>query len=74
MAMLHGRGKLSLGEEFINESVIGTRFKGKLVKESRVGDYPAVDPVITGGAYITGIQQFVVDPKDPVKYGFVVGR
>ncbi|NIQ39155.1 MAG: proline racemase [Proteobacteria bacterium] len=74
MAMLHGRGKLSLGEEFINESVIGTRFKGKLVKESQVGDHMAVDPVITGGAYITGIQQFVVDPKDPVKYGFVVGR
>jgi proline racemase/trans-L-3-hydroxyproline dehydratase len=74
MAMLHDRGKLSLGEEFINESVIGTRFKGKLIKESRVGDHTAVDPVITGGAYITGIQQFVVDPNDPVKYGFVVGR
>ncbi len=74
MAMLHGRGKLSLGEEFINESVIGTRFKGKLVRESRVGDFTAVDPIITGEAYITGIQQFVADPNDPVKYGFVVGR
>jgi proline racemase len=39
-----------------------------------VGDFIAVDPVITGDAYITGIQQFVIDPADPIKYGFVVGR
>ncbi len=74
MATLHGRGRLAIGEEFVNESVIGTRFKGKLVRETRVGDFAAVDPVITGEAYITGIHQFVVDPHDPVKHGFVVGR
>ena len=37
-----------------------------------MGDFIAVDPVVTGAAYITGIQQFVVDPGDPVKYGFRV--
>jgi proline racemase len=74
MATLHGRGRLAIGEEFVNESIIGTRFKGKLVRETRVGDFTAVDPVITGDAYITGIHQFVVDPHDPVKHGFVVGR
>jgi proline racemase len=74
MATLHGRGRLAIGEEFVNESIIGTRFKGKLVRETRVGDFTAVDPVITGEAYITGIHQFVVDPHDPVKHGFVVGR
>jgi len=74
MATLHGHGRLAIGEEFINESIIGTRFKGKLVRETRVGDFTAVDPVITGEAHITGIQQFVVDPHDPVKYGFIVGR
>jgi proline racemase/trans-L-3-hydroxyproline dehydratase len=74
MAMLFGKGKLSLNEEFTNESIIGTRFKGKLVEEVRVGDFTAARPVITGEAYITGIQQFVVDPKDPIKYGFVIGQ
>jgi len=29
--------------------------------------------VVTGEAYITGIQQFVADPHDPLKYGFTVG-
>jgi proline racemase/trans-L-3-hydroxyproline dehydratase len=73
MAMLFGRGELSLNDEFTNESVIGTRFKGKLVRETRVGDFIAADPIITGEAYITGMQQLVVDPNDPVKYGFVIG-
>lgn len=36
-------------------------------------DFTTVDPIISGEAYITGVQQFVVDPNDPVKYGFVVG-
>jgi proline racemase/trans-L-3-hydroxyproline dehydratase len=74
MATLYGRGELPLGIEFTTESIIGTRFRGKLVREVQVGDFIAVDPVVTGEAYITGIQQFVVDPNDPVKYGFVVNR
>ena len=38
-----------------------------------MGDYVAVEPVFNGEAYITGMQQFVVDPDDPVKYGFTLG-
>jgi len=34
----------------------------------------AVEPVFRGAAYLTGLQQFVVDSLDPVKYGFRVGR
>lgn len=74
MAMLYAKGELPLGIEFTNESIIGTRFRGKLVREVQMGNFIAVDPVVSGKAYITGIQQFVVDPNDPLKYGFVVGR
>ena len=70
MAALHAKGELPLHTEFTNESIIGTRFTGKLVREVRVGDLVAVEPVVTGRAYITGIQQFVADPKDPFHYGF----
>jgi proline racemase len=73
MAMLYSKGELPLGVEFINESIIGTRFKGKLIKETRVGDFVAVAPVVSGKSYIIGIQQFVVDPDDPFKYGFMIG-
>lgn len=73
MAAYYGKGELSLDTDYVNESIIGTRFRGKLIREVKVGDFIAVDPVVTGEAYITGIQQFVVDPNDPLKYGFIAG-
>lgn len=72
MAALHAKGELPLHTEFINESIIGTRFTGKLVREVRVGDFVAVEPVVTGTACIIGLQQFVADPKDLFRYGFQV--
>ncbi len=74
MATLYGKGKLPLGVEFTNESIIGTRFRGKLVREVKVGDFIAVEPILIGEAYITGIQRFVVDQNDPLKYGFFVNQ
>jgi proline racemase/trans-L-3-hydroxyproline dehydratase len=74
MATRYGRGELPLGVEFTNESIIGTRFRGHLVRQVQMGEMVAVEPVVTGTAYITGLQQFVVDPDDPVKYGFTVGQ
>lgn len=73
MAALYARGELGLGTEFVNEGLLGNRFTGKLLREVRVGDFTAVEPIVTGAAYLTGIQQFVVDPGDPFPYGFVVG-
>ena len=73
MAACYGKGELALGTSYVNESIIGTRFRGELIRQVKVGDFIAVDPVVTGEAYITGIQQFVVDPHDPLKYGFTVG-
>jgi len=70
MAALYAKGKLGLNEEFVHESVIGSLFRGRLVKETKVGDIAAVVPEITGSAYLTGIHQFVIDPRDPYKYGF----
>lgn len=73
MAHLYSKGKLRLGETFFHESVIGTIFQGKIVGEAKVGNYPAVIPEITGNAFITGIHQFVSDPDDSLKNGFVLG-
>ena len=70
MATLHGKDELALGTEYTSEGIIGTRFIGKLTGESRVGGFRAVHPVVTGQAFIMGLQQFVVAENDPVKYGF----
>jgi proline racemase len=70
MAALHRRGELALGEEFVNESVIGSRFTGRLLDETTVGDLPAVIPEVSGRAWVTGMGQYLLDPTDPFPSGF----
>jgi proline racemase len=73
MAMLHARGELALDTPFVHESVIGTRFTGRLVEEVAVDGRPAVVPEITGRAWVTGMGQYMLDPEDPFPEGFRVG-
>ncbi len=72
MAQLHARKLLAIGDEFINESFIGSRFIGRLVEETTVGDLPAVIPTITGRAWITGTAQYMLAPDDPFPAGFLL--
>jgi len=72
MAALHARGELAIGEDFVNESVIGTRFTGRLVEETTVGGLPAVVPEITGRAWVTGMGQYLLDDGDPFPAGFAL--
>lgn len=70
MAILHKQGKLELGKTFIHESLIGSKLEGRLVNETKVGQYSGVIPEITGSAWITGMQQFVLEESDPYPEGF----
>jgi len=72
MAQLHARGELPLGQDFVNESFIGTNFVGRLVEETTVAGIPAVVPTITGRAWVTGTAQYVLDPDDPFPAGFLL--
>ncbi|WP_028272878.1 proline racemase family protein [Arthrobacter sp. UNC362MFTsu5.1] len=72
MAQLHARGELAMNQDFINESYIGTRFIGRLVESTTVGNYPAVVPTITGRAWVTGTAQYFLDPSDPFPKGFLL--
>ncbi len=72
MAQLHARGELAVGDEFINESFTGSRFTGRLLVETTVGDLPAVLPSITGRAWVTGMGQYLLDPTDPFPAGFTL--
>jgi proline racemase len=73
MAALHARGRLSLGEPFVHESLIGTRFEGRLSAESSVGDVRAVLPIVRGRAWLTGLATYLLDPDDPFPGGFLMG-
>jgi proline racemase len=68
LAVMAARGEPV--DEFVNESVISTRFEGLIVRRTRVGERDAIVPAISGRAWITGFHQLVVDPGDPFPEGF----
>jgi len=73
MAQLAARGELHEGDEFVHESYIGSRFRGRVEALTRVGDFPAIVPSIEGWARVYGHNLITVDPEDdPFWRGFVV--
>lgn len=72
LACLYADGKLAPGAPYVHESIIGTTFTGRVLAETAVGQYPAVETEIAGRGFITGFHQFVVDPDDPTAGGFLV--
>jgi len=72
MAQLHARGELALDTDFVNDSLLGTRFTGRLTGTTTVGDRDAVIPTVTGRAWITGMGQYLLDPTDPFPRGFTL--
>jgi proline racemase len=72
MAQLHARGELPLHTPFENSSFIGTTFTGELIAETTVGGVPAVVPLFSGRAWITGTATYLLDPSDPFPTGFVL--
>jgi proline racemase len=73
MATLYAKGKLALNEDFVHEGILGTTFTGRLIRETKVGQYRAVVPTISGRAWITGFSQYVLDADDPFPEGFTIG-
>jgi proline racemase len=76
MALRYARGELGPGQEFVAESILGTRFSGQVIEETVVGrdeeTYSAVRPRVTGNAHITGFCQFVLHVGDPFPEGFLI--
>jgi trans-L-3-hydroxyproline dehydratase len=72
MAILHSRGKMAVGDEFIGRSIIGSKFFGSIVEQMDLHGVAAIVPSIQGQAYIYGTSQFYVDPADPWPAGYRV--
>jgi len=64
LACLADDGLLESGEEWRQESIIGSVFSARY--ETRDG---RILPSITGHAYITGESMLLIDPRDPFAYG-----
>ncbi len=72
MAQLAAKGKLSVGDDFVHESIIGSLFLGRVEGMARVGALAAIIPSIAGWARKTGYNTIFIDHRDPFAHGFVV--
>lgn len=67
LACLAADGKLAEGEEWVQESIIGTTFTGTYRWLDRAAG--KIIPTITGRAYITGESKLLLDDADPFCWG-----
>ena len=72
VAIHHAKGELAVGETITIESILGTAFTGRVAETTTVGGLPAVIPEVAGTAHITGRHEFLIDPADALKDGFVL--
>lgn len=72
LAHLAAAGKLAVGDRFVHESYIGSRFIGRVEAETRLGDQPAIIPSVEGSAIATGFNTIWIDRVDPFWEGFQV--
>lgn len=66
MALLHDAGQLAADEPYVHESVVGTRFEGRIIETKQQDGVTLILPTITGSARITGKHTFVKDPRDSI--------
>ncbi|MBC9914817.1 4-hydroxyproline epimerase [Chitinophaga varians] len=73
MAQWYAKGKLKSGDAFVHESIIGSRFTGRIEEETTIGGMPAIRPSIEGWARVYGYNTISIDPEDdPYAYGLQV--
>ncbi len=73
MAVLHAKGELGVGQDYVNAGPLGTTFTGRIEETTRVGNYDAIVPTLSGQGWIYGVSQYLLDPSDPFQTGFTVG-
>ena len=72
LAIHRARGEIDVGESIVIESLIGSRFSGRVVEDTEFGPHSAVIPEVEGRAHITGRCEFVLDPDDTIRHGFIL--
>lgn len=73
LAQWHAKGMINQGDEFIHESIIGSKFIGRVEEVTTIGNIPAIVPSVEGWARVFGFNTITIDPDDdPYAYGFQV--
>ena len=72
LAIHYRRGEIKTNQSIVIESIIGSKFAGKVVRETTFGPYPAIIPEVQGQAHIIGRNELWIDPKDLLRDGFIL--
>jgi proline racemase len=72
MALHFAKGDIGIDQPLVIESIIGTTFSGRVLKQVPYGPHQAIIPEVEGTSYITGKHEFLIDPCDPLKDGFIL--
>jgi trans-L-3-hydroxyproline dehydratase len=72
IALQFAKDEIKINQPMLIESIIGTKFTGSVHQTTQFGKYDAVIPQVEGNAYITGKHEFLIDPEDPLKEGFIL--
>jgi proline racemase len=72
LAIHHARGEIKQDQSIVIESIIGSKFTGKVVSETKFGPYAAIIPEVSGEAHIVGHNELWINPNDPLKDGFIL--
>lgn len=73
MAVLHARGMLEVGQDYVNAGPLGTTFTARIEKETTIAGKPAIVPSLSGQGWIYGMSNYTVDPSDPFPEGYTIG-
>lgn len=72
LAQMVARGNFKDDDLLLNESWIGSRFEARVKAHTKVGNFDAIIPTITGRAWIMGEATWILDSTDPFPNGFLV--
>ncbi len=72
IALLAGQGRMTTGQTLWHDSIVGTRFLGRILDEVTAEDRPAVVTEVQGSAHATGDATFWLEPGDPLGTGFLL--
>ena len=70
MAVLIARGLMAWGAVYRARSIIGSEFVCRIARPTTIGGRPGIVPIISGRAWITGVNQYMLDPDDPWPSGY----
>jgi trans-L-3-hydroxyproline dehydratase len=70
MAVLSARGLMREGDVYRARSIIGSEFVCRIARQAEIGGRPGIVPIISGRAWITGVNQYMLDPEDPWPCGY----